>query len=566
MRKYIDIGKQKKNLASIIAVLFLLGTFSSFAQSTLHCDYEINSETNFLTSLIYKPGDTLCLMAGVRGPLYLKSMVGTAENPIVIINKGGQVIIDSDLAYGLKFVECENIVLSGAGDQNTQFGIYVREATAGFGLEIGNKSTDFEVERLEIRNTKYSGIVAKTDPSCTNNVVRDNFTMYNLNIHDNYIHLTGNEGMYIGSSFFLGQYLSDCDITVLPHLIDGVEIYNNRIEYTGWDAIQVGSALNGCNIHDNYIYKDSQSETPFQMSGIIVNTGSGCNVYNNRIIDGKGTGILNQGTGGQKFFNNLSINAGRDYDFANQTSKQQYGIYSKYIYVVSDNSLHFYNNTIINPKSDGIRIVNSPSDVNRFINNIIINPGAYEYYQNLGSVDFKAGDAYIHNYLDATKIFSVNNILERSSKDQFFADTISQDYHLKRQSPAVNWGYNLSSYGGTFDIENYSRPYENYFDIGAYELQIPTPVSSLPQPDKQFKISPNPASDILYLSVHLDKDQRMGLKIVSMDGKEFEVFVNTYFTKGENSKRISIGHLPRAEYLIILYNESARITQKFQKL
>lgn len=561
---------QKYILISFFGFLLLLEATSLHAQNTIHCDYEIDTETNFVINPNYSPGDTICLMTGHRGPLYLKDIIGTPEYPIVIINKGGQSIIYSGInseSYGIKFVGSRNVVLSGAGDQNYTYGIFVQSSLNGFGLNLASKSTDFEIDHLEISHTKYSGIVAKTDPDCTYTAVRDSFEMDNIKIHDNYIHDTGNEGMYIGSSFFLGQYLSDCDTTVLPHIINGVEIYNNRIEYTGWDAIQVGSALYNCAIHDNNIYRDSQSEEQYQMSGIIVNTGSSCDVYNNKIINGKGTGIINLGTGGQKIFNNLIVNAGYDYDFDNKAIKQQHGIFSKYTYILPpDFTNHFYNNTIINPKNDGIRIMDSYAKSNRIINNLIINPGAYEYYENLGSTELEPSDAYIHNFQDESKLYSINNIRQRSAKDQFFVDTLSYDYHLTSLSPSVNSGYNLSTYGILFDIENNERPVGNLFDIGAYELQIFTPIISLENPEKKLNIAPNPTKGNLLFGFYLDSNQYLNLYCVSMEGKVYPLEENTFYTKGDQKKNISIAHLPKGEYILILYNKKFRFTQKIQKI
>lgn len=571
MRKNLYKRMRKILVRSFLGFLLLIESFSLTAQTNIHCDYEIDTETNYIINPSYLPGDTVCIMPGIRGSLYLKEIIGSPDYPIVIINKGGQVIIDSDLdpesEYGIKFVGSENFVLSGAGDQNYTYGIFLHNVPKGSGLSLTSKSSDFEIDHIEISNTDHSGIVAKTDPDCTFTTVRDSFQMNNIKIHDNYIHHTGNEGMYIGSSFFPGQYIAECDTTLLPHIIDGVEIYNNRVEFTGWDAIQVGSALYNCTIHDNDIFMDSQAEEQYQMSGIMVNAGSSSDVFNNKIINGKGTGIINQGTGGQKIFNNLIINAGYNYDFEDKSIKQQHGIFSKYIYIHPPDSIyHFYNNTIINPKNDGIRIANSYAKSNRIINNLIINPGAYGYYENLGSAEVDANDAYIHNFLNESPIFSINNILERSSKDQFFVDTITNDYHLTSNSPAVNWGYDLSNYGITSDLENNQRPFNYYFDIGAYELQLTTTIVSLQNHNQELMAFPNPANNFLNLSFYIDKSQILSFKFVGLGGKEFYMEQNVYFSKGNNKKTLSIKKLPKGEYILILFNKDTRFIQKVQKL
>jgi hypothetical protein len=567
MRDFFFRRKQLNFHEAFLILLFLWMSFEGKTQSSIHCDFEIGPEISAITNQSFNPGDTLCLMDGNRGPLYLKNVLGTEEQPIVLINKDGQVLINSDLSYGLKFAQSKNIIISGSGNQNDTYGIAIQSVTQGSGLQIGDLSTNFEVEHLEIANVKITGIVAKTDPNCIYAADRANFTMYNVNIHDNYIHHTGNEGMYIGSSFFLGQYISDCDTTLFPHIIDGVQIYNNRVEYTGWDGIQVGSALYNCAVHDNAIYKDSQAEASYQMSGIIINPGSSCNVFNNRIIDGQGTGIINQGSGGQKIYNNLIVNAGRTFDFDNQTTEQEFGIFSKYAYILPpDSSFQFFNNTIINPKSDGIRFMNAHSENNLFINNIIINPGAYDYYKNLGSVNFEAQDAYIHNYLDMATITAHNNIFARSSKNQYFADTLNADYHLTAQSPAVNSGYNLSEKGITFDLENKSRPNGNDYDIGAYEFQIITGVDVRTSKSNPLKIQPNPAENYLNLKFYLKKDQKLSLKIISITGKEFPIFASEKFKAGENRRKISLSKLPKAVYILFLYNENKHFSQKFQKI
>ena len=66
-----------------------------------------------------------------------------------------------------------------------------------------------------------SGIYGKDDPDCTFKSTRDKFTQYNTIIHDCFITNTGDEGMYIGSSFYSGETLT-CngkDTLIFPHLL-----------------------------------------------------------------------------------------------------------------------------------------------------------------------------------------------------------------------------------------------------------------------------------------------------------------------------------------------------------
>jgi hypothetical protein len=550
-----------------LAVLGILTVFAVSAQQQVNCDYIIDSSTVSITNYHASPGDTMCLEAGVRPHLYLKNIVGSEENPVVIINHQGKSIIESDLSYGIKFAACRYIQLTGAGVDSIHYGIDINRASGGNGLKIGGKSSDFEVNNLEISNTKYEGIVAKTDPDCTFSAVRDSFTMYNVIIHDNYIHNTGTEGMYIGNSFFLGHILVACDTVVLPHIIDGVQIYRNRVEYAGWDGIQVGCALHQCDIYDNYIYKDSQAEKTYQMSGIMINTGSSCNAYNNKIIDGQGSGIVVQGTGGQKYYNNLIVNAGRNYDFNEQILKQQFGIFCKYKYLAPpDSSFAFYNNTIINPKSDGIRFMNPESRNNKFSNNLIINPGAYIYYDTNGSVNTSAEDAYIHNYLDQSEMTMTNNIFSLDVEQQYFADMENYDFHLTFQSPAFNVGTNLLNAGISFDLDGNPRPYDRYFDIGAYELQSAADVI------EQYKlldvsIYPNPFFADTHLRLHFQEPQIIQASIYNNMGFKMMLFSDLHFNAGEEYDMIlHLNFLAPGFYYLNIVDGKSNTTIKLIKV
>lgn len=547
----------------ICSFLFSFMLFFSYAQKGINCDLIIENNDVSITNYSASPGDTLCIVAGIRPHLYLRDIVGTEEKPVVLINYGGEVHIESFQNYGLRFANSSHVRITGTGEPDEFYGIKIDTVSNGDGIDINFKSTNFEIDHIELQGIKYAGIKVKTDPDCTFSAVRDSFTMYNIHIHDNYIHNIGNEGMYVGNSFFLGKYLSACDTTVLPHIIDGVEIYNNRLENIGWDGIQVGCALNACNIYNNSILHDSYEEVSYQMSGIMVNTGSRCDVFNNKIVDGKGTGIINQGAGGQLFYNNLIVNAGRDYYFEDQILKQQFGIYSKYMYMHPDEtSNYFINNTIINPKSDGIRYYNSESSSNKILNNLIINPGAYIYYDTNGSVNNSGEDSYIHNYLHESDLQMSNNIMERNSKNQFFVDTSAYNFHLTAKSPAFNMGIDISDYHIITDLDGEIRPYDRYYDIGAYELQSAENISELEE-EKQ-ELYPNPINDVIKLK--LSESWHGTLDYIIFNSEGYSVLHSESQKISQSQLIIPAENLNPGIYYLKIFNHKESMVYKFVKL
>lgn len=462
----------------------------------IHCNHVIDTNQNYFNGIPHQAGDTFCIAPGTRGHLYFADLSGTEEEPIIIINNGGLVDIISETGYGISISNCQHIKIIGTGSEE-EYGIHISDVSSGSGIKAGNLTSDIEISNIEISNTKYTGITAKSDPNCQFNSTLDSFIMYNTHIHHNYIHDVGTEGMYIGHSFFTGVYLESCDTTVQPHILDGVDIHDNIVERSGWDAIQLGCALYNARVHHNKIIEDSREERVFQMSGIMVNPGSACDVYNNIIINGKGTGIALQGVGGQKVYNNLIINAGRGYLDDNQTSAQKFGIFCKYtLNMDSDSSFLICNNSIINPKSDGIRFQNKHTANNRFYNNIIVNPGAYNYYNENGNLSNTGMDSYMYFYYPEIEFDTSNNILARSSKNLSFIDTLSHNYRLQSQSPLIDQGKNLIQYNIIFDLDNESRPYGTYYDIGAYEY---LGVGTTHINKNNINLIPNPFKNEVYI-------------------------------------------------------------------
>lgn len=352
--------KMKRVVLGLILSLAIL----SPTRAQVVCDYTIppgvsvaNSRTNYTG---VKPGDTVCFEAGQRGSVALRNFSGTISQPITFINTGGQVVFNSTDTHAILIQNSRYFRLTGTGDDRSEYGIKII-ASGGHGVRIGYKSSDFLVDHIEVSAATGTGITALSSGVCsdgsTNNydydgdgayaydvgdvIKRGVFTQTNSIFHDNYIHNVKTEGLYIGSSSYSNGAVVACTAgteIVLDPVLVGVEVYNNRIEATGWDGIQVGSAVDDCNIYNNDISRDSQANIIYQQSGIMDNPGNVCDIHHNFISNGGGTGIYLQGAGGGNVYNNTIINAGRN------GNNRGHGIT-----VNSPKSTNVFSNVIINP-------------------------------------------------------------------------------------------------------------------------------------------------------------------------------------------------------------------------
>lgn len=433
-----------------------------------------------------KPGDTICLAAGDFSQILIRNIHGSADSLITIRNVFGQVLINNQAHYGIAFHNSSFIRLIGDGCENYKYGFSISGVQSGNGVSVDQKSTNVEISYIEIANVGRSGIMVKTDPRCDDlSSVRELFTLYDTKIHNCHIHNTVNEGIYIGSSYYYPGFPLICngkDTLVLPHELIGVEVYNNIIERTGRNSVQVSSATMGCVIHNNTIIEDSQSAINFHMNAIQVGGGSRCDVFNNIIIDGKGSGVHYFGRGHGKIFNNLILNPGRTH-YPDLPANQfpVHGVFVNHVYTDTPDPIHVVNNTIINPKTDGIRFDNQHTQNNLLKNNIIINPGAFAH---IGM------EAFIRSEHSDICVDVSHNFFDTDINTAAFSDTLTNDYSLKQTSPAINAGIDLQDMGVTFDINNNTRPFGPTSDIGAYEYQYIVPDNTNPE----ITIYPNPAT------------------------------------------------------------------------
>lgn len=510
----------KKNLL-LIGILFFC-SIALYAQEC-NCNHTITLQQNYIdgAKMNIQPGDTVCIESGARTSLKLINFHGSADRYIVFRNCGGAVEVrNNTLNYGISIENSSYFRFTGTGNKLNPYGFRILGTKSGAsGLSVGNLSTNFEIDHIEIANTGFAGIFSKTDPVCDLSKNRGNFTQYQSFYHDNYIHNTAGEGMYIGHSFYSGVTTTCGGDTVVlyPCELKGVRVYNNVVDSAGWDGIQVGCATEDCEIYGNRVTNYGVAGISAQHTGIQVGGGTTGKCYNNKIMNGSGTGIAVFGIGNNDIYNNIVVNAGYNY-YPNDSTIRIYGIYCDDRETIPGSSFNFYNNTIINSKSDGIRFTSIASRSNRFYNNIIIHPGSLLSYRKIPKQS-----PYINvgakNGVDA--IIS-NNYFYKDASQILFADTLNYDYHLTRNSPAVDAGIDLSNYGINIDHDFLTRPLGNGFDIGAYEFQ---PYKAIHISAEQTNADATNLNVLPGDTVYLDAGAKRSLRLVNFHGSPLDPII-----------------------------------------
>ncbi|MEI6901308.1 MAG: hypothetical protein WCL00_15640, partial [Bacteroidota bacterium] len=248
----------------------------------------VDTMTNLVDATVFPysnihPGDTILFQPGNRSYLLIRNFQGQPGQSILFMNDKGVVSINTDHYYGIAFENCRFVRFTGTGHVPAFYGFMIQHVQNGAGLSLGKGTSDFEIDHIFIKDVPIGGIYAKSDPDCDFQYTREKFTQYNTVIHDNYLSNIGNEGLYIGSTKYTGQTVN-CngkDTIMFPPLLKGVKIYNNIINFTGWDGIQISSAAENCQVYDNLVMYDSQAEMYGQMSGIMLGGGSKCDCFNN---------------------------------------------------------------------------------------------------------------------------------------------------------------------------------------------------------------------------------------------------------------------------------------------
>lgn len=382
-----------------------------------------------------KPGQTICFQAiTYLYSIQLRNIKGTPDAPVIIKNCDGQTVIDNknngtgQTGYNaLDIVGSEHFILAGDGTPKVRYGIKIA-ASNKHGVSIAGFSTDYEVRNVEIGYTDGTGFNCKTDPDCKNQDLRA-FVQKNSIFHDNFIHHTKAEGMYVGYTNFpqyhvpvkTGQYKNCIGATLYGHRLENTKIYRNLVRDTELDAIQLNATVKGGEVYENTIINYGTVNRGAHNHAIQLSNATVSKVYNNFILPdsigkfaGPGHGIGYWGAS-TRIFNNVIINAGNE----------KYEAIQVYGNTHPDSSVYIVNNTIVSKGKAAISIFSSSSVPFRIQNNILIHPEG----------------RYITDKPKQTII--TNNFESRSEDAARFSDSW---YRLKKDSPCIGAGANLYRY------------------------------------------------------------------------------------------------------------------------
>ncbi|RYY53405.1 MAG: right-handed parallel beta-helix repeat-containing protein, partial [Chitinophagaceae bacterium] len=293
------------------------------------------------TGLDWKPGDTIYIPAGTYGLIDLGNIRGTAAQPIIITNRGGQVVLNQ-VRFNNKM---ENFKFLGNGTPGVQYGFKIDQKTEEISFAATTVS-NMEVAFVEVNKGAVGMMIKKNPVAGDASTQYGAYTIRNIKVHHCYIHDTKTEGMYIGSTTPSGTAAG------IPIRLENVEVSFNKLDRTGWDGIQMSSTLGSNSIHDNVVTNFGTLNYPAQQTGIAIGSAATGDIYNNTITNGTGWGINCMGFGTLKVYNNNIDGAGK-----NGSAKGAEGIYADDRIAGPENfpkqQMIVTGNTIRNPQPKG---------------------------------------------------------------------------------------------------------------------------------------------------------------------------------------------------------------------
>ncbi len=439
------------------------------------CDQILSAQEDQFLVLMNQElaGARICLAAGRYKGLYVYNVQGSAEEPVTITNCGGKVILDgkSETGSGAGIMNSRYIRLTGSGVDNIEYGIRIIDSGAhGVNADLGTR--DFEVDRVEVSGG-YSGISVRTYPQCDGSFTRENWSLENVKVNNNYVHDVSGEGLYIGTSHYHMSPTPICpDSNYLEAASKNITVHNNKIEDVGRDGIQIGGGIEGVNVFNNTIERYALSGDYGHIGGIQINPGTVGSFHSNWIeaLSGDTKANAIQYAGGDasdvNIYNNIIIGA--------ETAFLSLGRMSNPNHEVS-----VINNTIVN--SSKLFYLFCPEST---IENFTFKNNIFAGYQTIGDnywADYQkiVGNDKLENcWVNGQIPFPTNDETDyHFSANLFFADANSaqfmhlddNDFRLSDDSPAINAG---EDYSWLIEYDYVGEPRNSAsIDMGAYAYQ-----------------------------------------------------------------------------------------------
>jgi hypothetical protein len=442
----------------ILSLGLISSTLFSFGQDC-GCDHTVKPnalgqdiDANSFNGKKILAGDTVCVEAGNHSK-YLRflNLTGTAEKPIVIINCGGQVIIDGESKANYNGIDTRNstnFIITGTGSESVFYGFKMQNV--GMGLRLNSLTKNYEVDHIEVINALIHGIDLKNPPDC-NEPLTDRKNGYKndfMRVHD--IHVDGStyEGFYIGNSHYYTTVNKTCNgetVVFEEEPIIDAEIYNNIVENTGYDGIQVGSVIGQARIYNNQVKNFGIKNNEYDKAGYQINPGTKGVLYNNSAVNGTGTSYFILGDG-VELYNNVSNHTESAIQFFERL-------------ISPESTMKIYNNTFLNIRKRAIDVISPKLEPTGFFqNNIIhINP------ENNANIEFYR--PFYKFKWDSTKNILTTDLSKLNLKDVEngdFRPTAQSNILLNNASCAILTGRQT-------DAGGYTRTFGAGCDIGAFE-------------------------------------------------------------------------------------------------
>jgi hypothetical protein len=286
------------------------------------CNPTPNSYTLATTALneIYHPnglgfsvigGDTLKIPALAPGVEYsdiiLQGFSGSSGCPIVITNSGS-------IPVRAAFVRMDHVSyfkFTGNGVAGIHYGFVLGDTTISTAFGAG-LCDHYTVDSLDVGNRAELGFALKKNPVLGDASTQyPNYVIDSVVVRDNRVHRTHGEGMYIGHTYPTSDPYNS---NLTPVRMNNVKIYNNTVDSTDWDGIQLSNARANAEIYNNIVTHFGLIDKGSQRAGIILGANTNGRVHDNIVNGGTGNGIQIFGYGYIEVDHNTLTNVGNTLD------------------------------------------------------------------------------------------------------------------------------------------------------------------------------------------------------------------------------------------------------------